>query len=72
MFSEYRELVTQLKASDANFARLFDQHDALDERIRRMETHAEAGTHIEIETLKKEKLALKDQCYAALRKAGAK
>jgi len=71
MFSEYRDLITKLKTSDANFSRMFDRHDALDQKIRNMETHVEPGTHEEIETLKKEKLLLKDQVYVALRKAGA-
>ncbi len=71
MFSEYRDLITQLKSSDANFSRMFERHDALDVKIRNMETHVEPGTHEEIETLKKEKLLLKDQVYVALRKAGA-
>ena len=51
--------------------RLFDKHNALDQKIRNMETHVEPGTHEEIETLKKEKLLLKDQCYVALKKASA-
>ena len=34
-----------------------------------MESHLEPGTHEEIETLKKEKLLLKDQLYVILRKA---
>ena len=71
MFSEYRDLITKLKASDANFSRMFDRHDALDQKIRNMETHVEPGTHEEIEVLKKEKLLLKDQVYVALKKAGA-
>ena len=71
MFSEYRDLITKLKTSDTNFSRMFDRHDALDQKIRNMETHVEPGTHEEIETLKKEKLLLKDQVYVALKKAGA-
>ena len=71
MFPEYRDLITQLKTTDAHFARLFDKHNALDQKIRNMETHVEPGTHEEIETLKKEKLAIKDQLYAVLRKASA-
>ena len=67
MFPEYRDLITQLKTTDAHFARLFDKHNALDQKIRNMETHVEPGTHEEIETLKKEKLLLKDQCYVALK-----
>lgn len=71
MFPEYRELITQLKTSDAHFLHLFDQHNALDQRIKNMETHVEPGTSVEIETLKKEKLQLKDQLYVILRKAAA-
>jgi hypothetical protein len=36
-----------------------------------MESHVVHGTHEEIETLKKEKLHLKDQLYTILRKASA-
>ncbi len=71
MFPEYRDLITQLKTSDNHFIRLFDQHNALDQKIKNMETHIEPGTQEEIETLKKEKLLLKDQLYAILRKASA-
>ena len=71
MFPEYRDLITQLKTSDAHFLHLFDQHNALDQRIKNLEAHIEHGTHEEIETLKKEKLHLKDQLYAILRKASA-
>jgi uncharacterized protein len=71
MFPEYRELITQLKTTDAHFLHLFDQHNALDQRIKNMESHVEPGTSAEIETLKKEKLQLKDQLYVILRKASA-
>jgi uncharacterized protein YdcH (DUF465 family) len=36
-----------------------------------MESHIEHGTSAEIENLKKEKLHLKDQVYAILKKASA-
>jgi uncharacterized protein YdcH (DUF465 family) len=71
MFPEYRDLITQLKTSDHHFTRLFEQHNALDHRIKSMETHVISGTHEEIETLKKEKLLLKDQLYVILKKASA-
>jgi uncharacterized protein YdcH (DUF465 family) len=71
MFPEYRELIGQLKTSDHNFSRLFAQHNALDQRIKRMDNHAEPATHEEIETLKKEKLLLKDQIYVLLKNASA-
>lgn len=69
MFPEYRELISQLKTSDHHFARLFDKHNALDQKIKNMETHIEPGTPEEIESLKKEKLHLKDQLYTVLKKA---
>ena len=69
MFPEYRDLITRLKTSDAHFLRVFDQHNALDQKITRMETHIEPATSLEIENLKKEKLALKDALYTILRKA---
>ncbi|MEO6623211.1 MAG: YdcH family protein [Burkholderiaceae bacterium] len=69
MFPEYRDLITRLKTSDAHFLRVFDQHNALDQKITRMETYIEPGTPLQIENLKKEKLALKDSLYTILRKA---
>jgi uncharacterized protein YdcH (DUF465 family) len=71
MFPEYRELITQLKTTDHHFTRLFDQHNALDQKIKNKENHLESGTPDEIEKLKKEKLHLKDQLYAILKKASA-
>ena len=69
MFPEFRDLITQLKTSDRHFSHLFDKHNRLDQKILRMEDHSEPSTPEQIETLKKEKLLLKDQIYAALKKA---
>lgn len=70
MFPEYRELIHRLKTSDHHFAQLFDKHNALDQQISNMVSGVAPGSHDEIEMLKKEKLHLKDQLYALLRKAG--
>ena len=70
MFPEFRDLITQLKTEDAHFARLFEQHNDLDQRIKNIETHMEIGTPLEVENLKKEKLRLKDEMYAILKKHG--
>jgi uncharacterized protein YdcH (DUF465 family) len=67
MFPEYRDLITKLKGHDLHFQRLFDKHNELDQKIKNMESHIEHGTHEEIETLKKEKLRIKDELYAILR-----
>lgn len=69
MFPEYRDLITRLKTSDLHFSHLFDKHNLLDQKIKNMENHLEPATSAEIEVLKKEKLQLKDQLYAILRKA---
>lgn len=67
MFPEYREQISRLKTDNAHFARLFDKHNDLDQRILNMEAGREAASPIEIEKLKKEKLHLKDQLYAILK-----
>jgi uncharacterized protein YdcH (DUF465 family) len=69
MFPEYREQITQLRISDLNFVRLFEKHNALDQKIRHMEAHIEPSTHEEIEQLKKEKLMIKDAIHNILKKA---
>ncbi|MDO5055526.1 YdcH family protein [Pasteurella oralis] len=68
MFPEFRDLISKLKIEDAHFSRLFDKHNELDQRIKNIESHIELGTPIEVENLKKEKLRLKDELYAILKK----
>lgn len=71
MFPEYRDLITKLKTEDARFERMFDKHNALDQRIKKMVARIEPGSDADIEALKKEKLAIKDTLYDILRKADA-
>ncbi|EFX90789.1 Uncharacterized protein conserved in bacteria [Actinobacillus ureae] len=68
MFPEFRELITKLKNSDAHFTRLFERHNELDQRIKNMESNIELATNDEVELLKKEKLHIKDELYAILKK----
>ena len=68
MFPEFRDLITQLKTEDAHFARLFDEHNELDQRIKNIESNIELGTPTEVENLKKQKLRLKDELYSILKK----
>lgn len=69
MFPEFRELITQLKTEDAHFTRLFDKHNELDQQIKNMEAQIVSASQTEIETLKKEKLKLKDELYVILKSA---
>jgi uncharacterized protein YdcH (DUF465 family) len=71
MFPEYHELITKLKISDRHFSHLYEKHHLLDQQIQKMEAHAEPSTPEKIEILKKEKLLLKDQIYAVLKKTNA-
>ena len=63
MLHEYKDEIHELKQNDAHFANIFEKHNALDKKIE----HAEMGdtpmTDVELETLKKEKLLLKDEAY---------
>jgi len=67
MFHEYRDIVTQLKTTDAHFKKVFEAHNDLHDKLDKAE---EGGVdHInpaEIEKMKKEKLKLKDEAYAMI------
>jgi uncharacterized protein len=69
MFPEYRDLISRLKTDDAHFARLFERHNELDHEIKNMESGVTPTDAFTIETLKKEKLLLKDKLYVVLKKA---
>lgn len=73
MFPEYRDLIAKLRQEDNRFEKLFDQHNELDHRIIRMEKNAATAIHadLDIDQLKKQKLALKDEIYDLLLKASA-
>jgi uncharacterized protein YdcH (DUF465 family) len=68
MFPEYREKITRLKAEDPHFAKLFHSHNDLDQEIKNMEAGITPASHDTIESLKKQKLQLKDDLYEILRK----
>ena len=68
MFHEFRDLISELKTSDRYFQGLFEKHNALDQKIKNMESRLEPGTPDEVEVLKKRKLAIKDELYALLQK----
>ncbi len=61
MLAEYRDEISALKQSNAHFAKIFEKHNELDQKA----TDADEGrlylTDGELETIKKEKLLLKDE-----------
>jgi uncharacterized protein YdcH (DUF465 family) len=67
MFHEHRELVTELKTSNAHFKKVFDKHNEIHDQIEKSELSGNDHINpIEIERLKKEKLKLKDEVYAMI------
>jgi len=63
MLHEYKNEIHELKLSNAHFARIFEKHNELDQKIEDAEENRVILTDIELETLKKEKLLLKDEAY---------
>jgi hypothetical protein len=71
MFPEFCDLISRLKTSNGYFVKLFDRHNELDQTIRNIESGIAPAGSKEIETLKKEKLQLKDRLYVRLQKASS-
>lgn len=63
MLHEYKDEIHELKMNDAHFARIFDKHNELDQKIEDAEASRVILTDVELEILKKEKLLLKDEAY---------
>jgi len=71
MLHEYRDIITHMKANEvanAHFLKIFDRHNDLDNKITKVESGEVAMTDVELETLKKEKLLLKDEAYGMILK----
>ena len=61
MLAEYRDKITELKQNNRHFARIFEKHNKLDQDVKDAE-HGRVGmSDMSIETMKKEKLLLKDE-----------
>lgn len=71
MFPEYREKIAQLRANDRHFSRIFEEHNRLDHEVQQLEGKHSSVYRDDIEVLKKQKLALKEEIYGLLRKENA-
>ncbi|PID47400.1 MAG: GTP-binding protein [Proteobacteria bacterium] len=65
-FPEYKEKIHELKMSDNHFARLFDEYDELDHKLRRIQQEIETPSDEVVEEFKKRRLHLKDQLFQML------
>ncbi|MDD5373065.1 MAG: YdcH family protein [Sulfurimonas sp.] len=71
MLHEYRDIITHMKETgneNAHFLRIFNKHNELDDNITKAENGDVILTDMELETLKKEKLMLKDEAYGLILK----
>ena len=64
MLHEYRDIISKIKVENAHFAKIFEKHNELDQKITDVEEGREHLEQLELEALKKEKLRLKDEAYA--------
>jgi len=65
-FPEYVEKMRDLKVSDAHFAKLFEAYHEVNRAVHRAETDVEPTGDEEMETMRRERMRLKDEIYAIL------
>jgi len=61
MLAEYRDEITELKQDNRHFSRIFEKHNKLDQDVKDAEYGRVGMSDMAIETMKKEKLLLKDE-----------
>jgi len=61
MLTEYRDEIHELKMQNAHFAKIFEKHNELDQKAKDADEGRLHLSDTEIETIKKEKLLLKDE-----------
>lgn len=65
-FPEFETKIHDLKVSDNHFKKLFDEYDTLDHEIYRIESDAEPASDDTLNTLRVERVRIKDEIYAYL------
>ena len=66
-FTQFKEVIHELKMTDNHFARLFNEYHELDHEVHRIETGAENTSDDYLEERKKARLNLKDQLFSMLK-----
>ena len=66
---EHRERILELKATDEQFGKLYDEYHELDNEIWSMEEGIETPSDEVLEELKKKRLYLKDQLFSIIMKS---
>lgn len=66
-FPQYRERIHELKLHNSHFKNLFEKYHSTDLQVKRAEEGTEHLSDAHLETLKRERLHLKDQLFEMLR-----
>lgn len=69
-FPEHADTMHQLKQDNAHFAKLFDSYHDVNRAIHRAETNVEPTDDAHMETMRKQRMELKDEIYGMLSTAG--
>lgn len=67
-FSEYKDILHNLKLNNSHFRRLAHEYEGIDKSIFRAEQGIETVNDEYLDTIKKERLHLKDIIYSMIRK----
>lgn len=65
-FPELADKITEMKAGDAHFARLFDEYHEVNRAVHRAETNVEPVGDLAEVDLRKKRAHLKDELYGML------
>lgn len=65
-FAQFADKMDALKASDAAFAKLLGDYDAINAEVHLAETREKPTDHFHEEEMKKQRMALRDEIYRIL------
>ena len=65
-FPEHVEKIHALKTTNAHFARLYEEYHEINRAVHRAETNTEPTDDLNMEVMRKQRLALKDKIYGML------
>lgn len=68
-FPDHIDAIHTLKSKDAHFAKLADDYHEVNRAVHRAETDVEPTDDAHMADMRKQRLALKDEIYAALKNA---
>jgi len=65
-FPEYADKISEMRQSDAHFARMIEEYHTINRDVHRAETDVEPTSDDHMAQMRKQRMVLKDQIYAAL------